>query len=61
MNVYQVSLANIRDHEFPELLGRVFRYHNFDSVTKEEWEQIYCLEKSNIMNLGIIRFQWKLG
>ena len=61
LNLHQASLANARNHEFAELLGRVYRYHNFDSVSEEEWEKIFLYERANIMNLGNIRFQWKLG
>ena len=61
VNLYQASLANARDDEFSELLGRVLRDHNFDSVSKGEWEQIALYQRANIMNLGNIRFQWKLG
>ena len=61
VSLYQASLANARDDEFSELLGRVFRDYNFDSVSTEEWEQIALYERANIINLGDIRFQWKLG
>ena len=61
VNLYQASLANARDDEFSELLGRVFRDDNFDSVSKGEWEQIALYQRANIMNLGDIRFQWNMG
>ena len=61
VNLYQASLANARDDEFSELLGRVLRDHNFDSVNKGEWEQIALYQRANIMNLGDIRFQRNMG
>ncbi|QXD31250.1 hypothetical protein [Candidatus Pelagisphaera phototrophica] len=61
LNLHQASLANARNHEFSELLGRVYRDHNFDSLSGEEWQKIFLYERANIMNLGNIRFQWNMG